>query len=1319
MKRSKWFTRLGSLLLAAVVLAAACLPALAAAQPMRLAEPEDTSQDDRVNAALNRRADATSTQEEGGYYSIAFLTDGDWGTLGSGSGRLGWTSNSQATLQDTVIDLTVDLGKSYTVDKMVLKPMQWSKGQSFPRAFALQLSADGESWTTVQTVTDADASAESDTAVQPVSYSFAATEARWARIHITESALQEYGGYLSQLGEWEVWGVGHTYGKADLQAVLDEAKAIDTTQYRMTTVTVLNNAIAAAEELLAAEAPTEEQIIAAIEELRAAMAGLVGKDELENIALHQAITATSNYVPPEGFFDVAYLVDGEWETITGSNVKLGWNTDPYDTSMVETKPVDITISLDSSYAISKIVVKPMKWGEGEAFPRDYELQLSEDGESWTTVASGVDMNVKAASNTEVQPVEYPIAETRAKFFRMHITRHSTRQDASGAFTSALGELELFGYEDGYEIKPTAINKKALRMNPGETDWLQLNVDKHVPRPTVTYRSDNTDVVTVDADGTVHAVACGNAVITVEDTTNGGTFTCNVLVDEFKVKEQFQIVAFIPYFWEKDINPTTFDNLKAGGITNVEMNFALDSAAITYENNLKAIELAYERGLDVTVSEAAFTGSTWPSKTDEEILAFVKRYSHLPGVTGYYITDEPAVSAPFAHAMNLIKSVMPYAVTHMNYCGAYADNARGLQAELQKSGNSLDYIMYDAYVFTNEVCNEELLYSQLNYNRALSLEMNVPSANYIQSMSWQPWVNRPNADAIRYQVWADLAYGLKQISYFCWQTPRSNQYETYGPAVIDIDGNPTDLFEPVSKINAAVQKLGPTLMKLDAQQVYHTGTSFGASYNELPAGFWLRPADLEQALVVSRMTEKETGREYGMVVNRDYNNAQTVKFTVEEGLDGLQVISTETGLPEALQPDADGVYTVELEAGGGVLLQLPEDYRFVLRGVTNFYYLNKVIAQAEALDLTQYKPEGKEEFQAALAAAKATAANKDATQAEVDAAKTALEQAMQALKLYAREGVNLALHKNVEAPNSYEDGTYFSRTYLTDGVHVPLAENTHAGWSVDPYSAIGRTDPVDLTVDLEDEYLLSTVVLRPAIYNGGASFPSDYEIQVSTDGQTWTAAAQGKDIKLDAAIDQSYTLAQVPARYVRIHITRHSEVTDVGTGGALSQIGELEVYGTDIIPVDKAALKAAIDKAETADFGKADTTAVEAALAEAKAVYADENATQEQVDAAAEKLNAAIAAALKEAEGGSSSSGSGSSSSGSSSSGSGSSSGSSSSGSGSASTSGAEASSSSATTAAANRAPNTGDSSHLAVWAVLLALCALGCVLLLRRRAQRP
>ena len=43
-----------------------------------------------------------------------------------------------------------------------------------------------------------------------------------------------------------------------------------------------------------------------------------------NFALGQTITATSNYVPTEGYFNVTFLNDGEWLTVEGANVKLGW-----------------------------------------------------------------------------------------------------------------------------------------------------------------------------------------------------------------------------------------------------------------------------------------------------------------------------------------------------------------------------------------------------------------------------------------------------------------------------------------------------------------------------------------------------------------------------------------------------------------------------------------------------------------------------------------------------------------------------------------------------------------------------------------------------------------------------------------------------------------------------------------------------------------------------------------------------------------------------------------------------------------------------------
>lgn len=60
-------------------------------------------------------------------------------------------------------------------------------------------------------------------------------------------------------------------------------------------------------------------------------------------------------------------------------------------------------------------------------------------------------------------------------------------------------------------------------------------------------------------------------------------------------------------------------------------------------------------------------------------------------------------------------------------------------------------------------------------------------------------------------------------------------------------------------------------------------------------------------------------------------------------------------------------------------------------------LNQAIAQAEALDLTQYQEEGKDAFQAALAAAKEVAAQEDAAQTAVDQAAQALKDAMAALK----------------------------------------------------------------------------------------------------------------------------------------------------------------------------------------------------------------------------------------------------------------------------------------------------------------------------------
>ena len=110
------------------------------------------------------------------------------------------------------------------------------------------------------------------------------------------------------------------------------------------------------------------------------------------------------------------------------------------------------------------------------------------------------------------------------------------------------------------------------------------------------------------------------------------------------------------------------------------------------------------------------------------------------------------------------------------------------------------------------------------------------------------------------------------------------------------------------------------------------------------------------------------------------------------------------------------------------------------------------------------------------------------------------------------------------------------------------------------------------------------------------------------------------------------------------VTITGEGDGIYAGAELVEIapGSVTVLAGSGEGVDKSALEEAIAKAEKLDGKKymgESFAAVEKALAEAKAVLADENASQEQVDAAAKALNDAMAA-LKLAGGSSSDTGDG-------------------------------------------------------------------------------
>ncbi len=801
-----------------------------------------------------------------------------------------------------------------------------------------------------------------------------------------------------------------------------------------------------------------------------------------NFAIGQSIQASSDYVNPEGFFNAQFLVDGEWGTYAVPGDKLGWHTDPFQT-IEETTPVDITLTLDGTYVLNEIVLKPQKWSNGQAFPRDYLLQVSMDGQTWTTVAEGKGVNASAAGNAQVKPISYPIAETQLKFFRIHITRHSTQFDANTkAYYSGIGELELMGTYD--ESAPgnmaVELNKSALRMQPGEYDVLRLtrSASEYL------WSSDNPAVATVDENGRVEAVAFGETTIRVK--TPKGEAACTVLVDDYSVLDNLMITTFRSPS-KPHLTPETYDLLVEAGFNNIQNEF--NTSVNTIEDNLLMAQYAYERGMYITASLGAWADG-FVGLSYEAVQERVSIFSHVPGVGGIYILDEPYNANPYATAYKPIKDLMPHVDIHLNFLPMLVyPNAKTYSAQIndfyQLTGGRLDYLMYDHYPynFEEKYFNEASWYQNMDVVRELGLKVGAKTGTFILSIGMRGGYRKPTGDEIRFEMYSAMAYGYKQLAYFCWETPNEIDYG-FGPAIVDTEGKPTEIYEPVKEVNNEALKLGPTLMQLECVTPYNTGTKCGYD-RSLPTDFFLQP-NADAQLIISHMRNPETGEDYAFIVNRKRYEEQTVTLTPAAYIASIKEVSNQTGKLEDVLRNADGTYTITLRAGAGRLFKMPET--------------------------CNYTPDFG--------------------------------------KFVVTEGENLALQGNVRAENSVgADGFYMA--YANDGERFSGREVR--GWD----STVCPNQKSWVYVDMGGVTTVNRVDLYPAGSSAtfGEGFPTDFTIDVSTDGETWTTVQTVKDCPRPTKVVPTYTFDAVEARYVRVNITGMQKVD----GAYRARISEIEIY----------------------------------------------------------------------------------------------------------------------------------------------------------------
>ena len=201
---------------------------------------------------------------------------------------------------------------------------------------------------------------------------------------------------------------------------------------------ILNEAISEAEQVLSTQSDNLEALLNAVAELNDAISKMIAIPLGDNIALGKPVTATSDYVAPEGIFKASYLTDGKNPfNLVPYQTHNGWSINVYDDIKRDT-PVDIIIDLEQLETIAAIMLQPANY-DAKFYPASYQIMTSPDGNNYQIVA--VVENIEGVKPGDV--LGYKVDNVLARYVKIHITLHSPYTAGTPAYISQFGEIEVY------------------------------------------------------------------------------------------------------------------------------------------------------------------------------------------------------------------------------------------------------------------------------------------------------------------------------------------------------------------------------------------------------------------------------------------------------------------------------------------------------------------------------------------------------------------------------------------------------------------------------------------------------------------------------------------------------------------------------------------------------------------------------------------------------------------------------------------------------------------------------------------------------------
>ncbi|MBZ4190528.1 hypothetical protein [Niabella beijingensis] len=319
----------------------------------------------------------------------------------------------------------------------------------------------------------------------------------------------------------------------------------------------------------------------------------------------------------------------------------------------------------------------------------------------------------------------------------------------------------------------------------------------------------------------------------------------------------------------------------------------DDTAEARLRNFRLLDRASRHGLQYYVYDPHVKGN------EADIAAMVALYKNHPGLGGYFIVDEPGKGAldwPARAYRTLVKydpvhppSVNLLPAIYPDYEQAYVEDW------VQKAGRgNLRQLSFDHYPLLADGSFGKGYFNNLDIIRRVGLRYGIPTATYPQSMGILNAYRRPNSSELRYSAYTAVAYGVKQLVWFTYNTPVHQPSERFTNAIIDSTGKKTDLYLPFQKLNAELKLLGGTLRMLDAVAVYHSDTLDGTAGHTLPDNFFWRPSGNKNRVIVSHFRHAVTGQSFIMVVNKSLVSRDTLAFVIDKKIKKIRCLSAQDG-----------------------------------------------------------------------------------------------------------------------------------------------------------------------------------------------------------------------------------------------------------------------------------------------------------------------------------------------------------------------------------------------------------------------------------------